>query len=329
MQSELIPIESPQEKTSLQIFTGGLDAVLADIATQAKSVPLDVTTEKGRKEIASVAHKVSKSKVALDEQGKALVEGVKKQVAVIDSERKRAREFLDNLRDEIRKPLTEFEEREEARLEGHRQAIDDIEALTQFDQYMPTAEAIREKISSGVWITARSRDWQEFTGRANEAIDAVGSKLGQMLADRERRDAQEAEAARLKAENDRLEREARERRIADRAAAKAKKDAEDLAEKVRLNAEKKLAAAKAAAEKAESDRKAAAAKAEDDAKAAAAKAESYLIAAVHAERERTEAEYKRKAGEQAKALVDETERDVIRMRITDDLIANYRMYDDA
>ena len=64
---------------------------------------------KGRDAIASQAYKVSKSKTAVDNHGKDLVAGIKAQAAVIDRDRKAWRDQCDALRDEIRKPLDEWE----------------------------------------------------------------------------------------------------------------------------------------------------------------------------------------------------------------------------
>lgn len=73
----------------------------------------DLGTVKGRKAIASLSAKVSKSKVLLDGLGKDLVSDIKQQAKVIDAARKTARDSLDELRDETRKPLTEWEEEQD------------------------------------------------------------------------------------------------------------------------------------------------------------------------------------------------------------------------
>lgn len=90
-------------------LTAVLDAIAAKVA---EHVP-DVTTERGRKEIASLAARVSRSKTAIDAKGKAMVEDWKRQAAAVDKERRRARDTLDALRDACRLPLTRWEEEQE------------------------------------------------------------------------------------------------------------------------------------------------------------------------------------------------------------------------
>ena len=118
--TELIVIESP-----LAVFTQqGLDAILEKIAEQARAEVPDLTTGAGRKRIASNAYRVARSKTALDAAGKELVAGWKDQAAKVDEERRRAREFLDALAEEVRRPLTEWEEAEERRVSAIRARID-------------------------------------------------------------------------------------------------------------------------------------------------------------------------------------------------------------
>lgn len=62
--TDLINIESINV---LEIFTNdGLDPVLEAITQEVKSFKPDMTTPAGRKNIASLAHKVAKSKTYLD-----------------------------------------------------------------------------------------------------------------------------------------------------------------------------------------------------------------------------------------------------------------------
>ena len=91
----------------VEIFKSGGSKVLTDsIRKQALSFVPDTSTAKGRKEIASVAARVASSKVAIENARKELKKGLKEQVDAIDSEGKIAREDLEALKIEVRKPLT-------------------------------------------------------------------------------------------------------------------------------------------------------------------------------------------------------------------------------
>lgn len=88
----------------------------------SKHVP-DLTTAKSRKEISGMSAKVSKSKVILDNLGKDLVAEWKDKAKTVDSARRIARDDLDSLRDEVQKPLTDWEDEQE------RIALVDLEKL--------------------------------------------------------------------------------------------------------------------------------------------------------------------------------------------------------
>ena len=91
--------------TAAQVFSGDLEsveAVLSEIETAARSIVPDVTTRKGRENIASVAAKVARSKTLLDGMGKDLVAGWKQQAAAVDAQRRTIRERLDALKAEVR-----------------------------------------------------------------------------------------------------------------------------------------------------------------------------------------------------------------------------------
>ena len=71
-----------------KIYDGeSLMPLLEDFETQVSSLVFDVSTAKGRKEIASIAAKISRSKVYLDELGKELTEDWAKKKKVVDAQR--------------------------------------------------------------------------------------------------------------------------------------------------------------------------------------------------------------------------------------------------
>ncbi len=104
----------PPKETALQVFqqANGLDPYLQQIRAEIDSFVPDVSTKKGRDAIASIAHKVARSKTALDNVGKELVAELKEIPKKIDAERKRMRDTLDAWKDEVRAPLNEWEQAE-------------------------------------------------------------------------------------------------------------------------------------------------------------------------------------------------------------------------
>lgn len=190
---------------------GGADPLLDEIEKQAESIVTDVTTEKGRKEIASMAYRIARSKTTLDNEGKRLKEEAQKTVNVVDAERKKIRDRLDALKEKVRAPLTEFEEREKQRVETHERILAQIGNETQFDHVDPTAETIAARIDD--IAKAYNRDWQEFRESAKIAYEQASDRLGQMLADRKKRDEEAAELERLRKEKEERERKEREEAI--------------------------------------------------------------------------------------------------------------------
>ena len=58
---------------------GGVEAIVSKLETEVRSIKTDISTDAGRKEIASIAYKVARSKTALDDMGKNLVADIKAQ----------------------------------------------------------------------------------------------------------------------------------------------------------------------------------------------------------------------------------------------------------
>lgn len=292
----------------------GLDQILDRIRAEVAAHTPDISTDRGRKAIASLARKVSSSKVRLDDLGKELVSEAKSQIAAIDAERKRMRDELDKLRDDTRQPLTEWEDAETSRIKAHEDGLSSLSNLANV-LLGASAQEIAQRIESAKEYA--SRDWQEFSRRYEFAAASTIESLTRLLNETRRRDEEQAElkrlreaevvrlqqerdarlqaeaAARAKAEAEakaKAEAEAEERRQQE-AAAKAKREAEARLQKVRDEAAKALADAerKAAAEKAEEEHRAQVA-------AAAAKREREA-----AERSQREAEERTRRAEQAAA----------------------------
>ncbi|MEI2556546.1 hypothetical protein [Acinetobacter pittii] len=266
----------------------GIQELFNRMAEQARSIVPDVSTKKGRDAIASQAYKVSKSKTAVDNHGKDLVAGIKAQAAVIDRDRKAWRDQCDALRDEIRKPLDEWEKAEEDRIQSIKDRISNFDA-GRVDTFS-TSDLIQTIISE-VEATAIDESFAEFANEAAIKKDAAINSYKQSLEIALKREAEQAELERLRlAEQARLQRE-HEERIAHEAAEKARLEAERKAkeEADRVEREKQEAIAKAEREKREA--------AEREARLVAEK-EAAELRAQHA----AEAECKRIEAEQAAKL---------------------------
>ena len=216
----------------IALFTeGGIAALLKEIESKAKNFTPDISGAKGRKEISSMAHKVSRSKVVLDDLGKNLVSEWKTKSKKVDEARKEARDRLDELRDEVRQPLTLWEQAEEARIAAEQLAAEMEQAH---------AEALAEN---------SLYDRQK-------AVEAKEAELARI--EEERRQKEEAELLELeRIENEKRQKEQEAKRIKE-AEERAKLKAEEDAKARIAEAERKEREAKEAVERAEREKIAAA-----------------------------------------------------------------------
>ncbi len=221
----------------------------------------DLTTEKGRKEIASLAFKVTKTKTAIDAAGKLLKEEAQATVTKVDAARREIRLRLEALSDEVRKPLTEWEAAEEARMATVKEAMDRLaqDGVVSADETGADIEARLTYVRGLTFDAAVFQDWSQLAEKAR--ADAV-ALLERALERIRREEADRAELERLRAE-------AAERAERERADAEAKAAAE-AAERQRVENERRAAEEAEAAQ----DRIAAAAKAAEEAARAAAEAKA-------------------------------------------------------
>ncbi|MBK0698942.1 hypothetical protein GZZ85_14670 [Klebsiella aerogenes] len=135
--SELTDLVVIEKQNAMAVFTTKeqLDPIIEAIEKEARSLVPDVSTRKGRDAIASMAHKVARSKTYIDNAGKDLVAELKALPKQIDESRRIVRERLDALKDEVRRPLTEWEaEQERIKAEESMNALH-TEALVMNEEF--------------------------------------------------------------------------------------------------------------------------------------------------------------------------------------------------
>ena len=234
----------------------GIQAIVDQIKAQVSSIVPDVTTAKGRKEIASLAYKVAQSKSAIDAEGKKLKEQYTVVTNKIDADRKFARDELDAERDRIRKPLTDWENAEKDRVAKHEGVIAEIKNYALISNEA-TSNDIKEVISI-VENAIVDSSFEEYEEQAKLAKFETLEKLRTALVACEKAEAERAELERLRqAEIERQQKE-RDEKIAREAADKARVEAEakaladrKRAEQEKLEAEQREARLKLEKEQAE------------------------------------------------------------------------------
>lgn len=260
MSTELATL--PPKESALQVYSApaGLDPYLAQIKAEIDSFTPDVSTKKGRDAIASIAHKVARSKTALDNIGKELVAELKDVPKKIDAERKRMRDLLDQWKDDVRRPLTEWEEAEQARIDRHKAGVEWFQLRAKEHHDLGAAEL--RAILADVDGRAVDEAWEEYEAEAHRAKVRALDALTAALAAREKYEAEQAELARLREEAAAREQKEREERIAREAAERAQREAEEKAKAEREAVIRREQEAKAAAERRELELKLTAERAE-------------------------------------------------------------------
>lgn len=296
----------PEAKVESIFLKGeGIDELLAACEKKALAVTSDVSTAAGRAEIRSMAYLVTRTKTAFDAPGKALSAEYKEKPKAIDANRKRVSDFLENLQARVRKPLTEWEDEEKARVQRVKDRIEEIRSYSGVDI---NSKDIAFSIGAVEKIVI-DESFAEFQAEAQASKDAALAKLYAAKDAATKREAEAAELARLREEQAKREQEEREARIAQEAAEKARREAEEKAAREKAEAEARELRAKLAQEQAE--REAAQAKADAEAKAQAA----------------VEAERRRIADEQAKAEAEEAARqadDAHKFRIHGNILEDFQ-----
>lgn len=268
--SEIMELVVIEKKNAMAVFTNNdqLDPLIEAIEKEARSLVPDVTTKKGRDAIASMAHKVARSKTYIDNAGKDLVADLKALPKQIDESRRVVRERLDALKDEIRRPLTEWEaeqariaaekaaEEERLRIEAEQKAA--LEALRKqvevdhemallmndaFDreQAEKKAEAERQRIAREEEIKrqAEEKAKREAAEQAQREIDAAAAREREAILAKERAEREQREAAE-RAEREKQAAVEAERRKAQEEANRVRREAEQR-EQARLAEEKRKA----------------------------------------------------------------------------------------
>ena len=303
--TELAVIEIKPEQAPALYVANGLDTYLEQIRQAVNEVP-DLSTDKGRKRIASLAAQVSRSKTAIEKPGREYLKRLKEAVRPAEAEIKRFVDACDELRDATRRPLTEWEEEQE-RLAAEKAAEE--ERLRIEAEEKAALEALKKQIETD----------HEMALLMNDAFDREQAE-------------KEAEAER--------QRIAREEEIARQAEEKAKREAAEKAQREIDAAAAREREAILAKERAERERVEAQQRAEREQRDAVERVEREKQAAVEAERRKAQeeadrirreaeqreqarlAEEKRKADEQASREADVKHRKVVGTDIVNALLAN-------
>lgn len=271
----------------LVILTDGakFDRFYEDVKRETDKLEIDLTTDSGRKRIASMAYKVAQTKTAIDDAGKTLTAEWRDKIGVVDKARRDIRDRMDALKAEVRRPLTEWEEAEAARVDrvetllsrwrsfGRVEIDDTPDDLTERLEEMAATQIAGDEFGGHFDIavnlraslmdtlaSARERMIKEAEDRTElerlrvaNAERVAAEQARQEEAEKRQREADEADRLAAEAAHAEAERKANEEAIAKRAAEAARAEAERLHSEA-LAAEKRRADDAEAAQRAEAKR---------------------------------------------------------------------------
>lgn len=226
-----------------QFFADGenLQKVADRIETLARGLVADVSTKEGISQIKTAARQIASVKKKVDDLGKTVVAELKALPKIIDKNRADFRERMESLQEEIRRPVTDIEERQKA--------IDDIKG-THFACSTCNSQELAAKIeeleTQRAAVTADV--WKEAYEDVLKAFDSEIGALSTMKSAAEKREEDARRLAELEAKQAEADRIIREQKIKEEAERKVREEAEAraAAEKARLEREKAEAERKAA-----------------------------------------------------------------------------------
>lgn len=283
----LVVIDIKPESYPTLYVTNGLDQYLDQIRQAVNEVP-DVTTAKGRARIASLAASASRSKTAIEKPGREYLRHLKEQPKIIEAELRRFVIECDEIRDETRRPLTEWEA-EQDRLKQEAEAKKKAEQL---------AEEIEVAHEMALLMNdAFDRDAKAKADEIERLRKAHEEFIAQQAAEKAKREVEE----KAKSDIEAAEQRERDAKLAqERAEQKAEQDKKDAAAKAEREKQDAIAAEQLKAQQ-QAERVQREAKQKEDARLA---------------------EEKRVADEAAKRAADVEHRRTINRQAVADLIAN-------
>lgn len=201
------------EKNDLQAFfldAEKLDALYGHVEKMARALVADPLTKEGASQIKSCARQIASVKKRIDDIGKDVVAELKKLPGQIDANRKSLRERLEALQDDIRRPVTEIENREDE--------IDGIKGI-HLRLANASSEEIAKELESVKKIPLTEDKWHESLDKAKAAIAGETKALELLKATAEKREKDAAELDKLRKNQEEADRIIRENKIKEEARA--------------------------------------------------------------------------------------------------------------
>ncbi|HDL8434759.1 hypothetical protein A6J63_018970 [Yersinia enterocolitica] len=211
---------------------GGLKAFVDQVRQAVKNEVVDATTKEGRARGKSLARRISSSKSAIEKPGRDYLRRLKEAVKPAEQELKWFVGEMDKLRDDVRRPVDEWESKEKQRIEQLNEKLNFLRSAGNVTDELGNLQSpqIIENRLETLKNTVIDESWLEIQQESIAAMDASITKLEQALIVARNNEAQAAELSRLRKEaedqkrHDEIERAKREAAELARRAAEAEAD---------------------------------------------------------------------------------------------------------
>jgi hypothetical protein len=207
-----VPIEKIGLENAPEVYKkDGLNPYIEFIKDQVSGEAPDLSSKKGRDRIASLAAQVSRSKSAIEKPGREYLKHLKSLPKVVETELRGFVNSCDALRDEVRKPLTDWEKADADRIDSHKEKIEQIKHYME-DQFNYMSTDMVNNYIHELEEFEPSGDFEEFE---EEAVNAYAKArlflitAHQKQAETEKQTAELEELRRKEAEREQKERDER------------------------------------------------------------------------------------------------------------------------
>lgn len=180
--------------------------LIEKITAEIKAFVPDLSTEASRGRIKSLHFKIVRTRTTLDKAGKDHTEDLRTQVEAVNEKRRAMREDLGKLEDLALKPYTEWEAAEARRLGAIEEVTNALKTLSKINP-LATAADIDRQIKQLAAIKAGIEEEVVGTEEKDRLEGLIVEATADMVVTLEivrRREEEEAETARLRAENEAL-----------------------------------------------------------------------------------------------------------------------------
>ena len=230
-----------QNPVIVLVDEGQRNDLFAHIRREIAAFEPDLSSVKGRDAITSFAFKIIRTKTAIDAAGKKLNEEARAKINAVDAARRDARDTLDKMAEQVRRPLTEWEDEQKARIERCQSILNDIRSSSVVG-VGETSAHLNVRLSEVESLIFDADEFRDQLEHAQSARDQAILILTSAIKRVEQEEADRAELERLRAES------AERQRLEDEKIALAQ------AERLRIAAEEAEAERVAAIERAAAER---------------------------------------------------------------------------